>query len=177
MHDCVPETVLDALHVPVTHVKDVTVHLCVPCVLQGSPVWQLPHPSTLVPQLVPLGAYPLTGQALLEPLQDSATSQLPEEARQGVPALAAASAGQAAAVPVQDSATSHTPPEARHWVPLATNPSGGHVAALPVQDSATSHTPAEARHTVIAGLRLQLFVDTLGLHCWQSPLGLVAPAA
>ncbi len=48
---------------------------------------------------------------------------------------------------------------------------------LPVQYSATSQTPPDARHSVVAGLKLQSLVDTLGLHTWHAPLGFVAPAA
>jgi hypothetical protein len=51
---------------------------------------------------------------LLEPSQTSATSQIPEAARQEVPALATASAGHAAELPVQYSATSHAPLASRH---------------------------------------------------------------
>jgi hypothetical protein len=80
-------------------------------------------------------------------------------------------------VPVQNSATSQVPAEARHEVVLGCLPSAGQVAVVPVQNSATSHAPPEARHSVVDGLKLQLVVDTLGLHCWQSPAGLVAPAA
>jgi hypothetical protein len=146
VHACVSVLGLDALHTPLPHVEAVTVRVCVPVASQKSlKPPQLPHAPALVPQLVPLAAYPSPGQLLLLPVQYSATSQVPAEAR--------------------------------HAVVLGCVLSAGHVAVLPVQYSATSHTPAEARHSVVAGLKLQLFVDTLGLHCWQSPAGLLAPAA
>jgi hypothetical protein len=81
-------------------------------------------------------------------------------------------------LPVQYSATSHArSDEARHCFVLGCLASAGHVAELPVQNSATSHTPPETRHSVVADLKLQLLVDTLGLHTWHAPLGFVAPAA
>jgi hypothetical protein len=64
-----------------------------------------------------------------------------------------------------------------HEVPAGSFESAGQFAPVPVQYSAASHTPPEARHCVVAGLKLQLLVDTLGLHTWHAPLGFVAPAA
>ena len=152
----------------------------------GANGWaQLPEPlhTSLVqellslPQATPEARKPSAGQLAPVPVQLSATSHSPAEARHCVVMEAKPSAGQALLLPVQYSATSQLPAEARHAVVLGCLVSAGHVAVLPVQYSATSHTPPEARHSVVAGLKLQLLVDTLGLHCWQSPLGLLAPAA
>jgi hypothetical protein len=71
----------------------------------------------------------------------------------------------------------HAPPLVPQLVPLAAYPSPGQLLLLPVQYSATSHVPPEARHWVVDGLKLQLLVDTLGLHSWQTPLGLMVPAS
>ena len=79
--------------------------------------------------------------------------------------------------PSQTSATSQTPEAARQEAPALATASAGQVAVLPVQNSTTSQAPPEVRHCVVDGLKLQLLVDTLGVHCWQSPLGLVAPDA
>jgi hypothetical protein len=128
-------------------------------------------------QEVPEARKPSAGQVALLPVQLSATSHSPAEARHWVVLEANPSAGQVLLLPVQNSATSQVPAEARHEVVLGCLASAGQVAVVPVQNSATSHTPPEARHWVEDGLKLQLFVDTLGLHCWQSPAGLVAPAA
>jgi hypothetical protein len=57
---------------------------------------------------------------LEEPVQFSATSQVPTEARHTVAELANASVGQVCAVPSQVSATSQVLTEARHVVPAAT---------------------------------------------------------
>jgi hypothetical protein len=128
-------------------------------------------------QAAPEAWKPSAGQLAPVPVQLSATSHSPAEARHCLVLEAKPSAGQLLLLPVQLSATSHVPAEARHVVVLGCFASAGHVAVLPVQYSATSHTPPEPRHSVVAGLKLQLLVDTLGLHCWQSPAGLVAPAA
>lgn len=53
------------------------------------------------------------GQALLLPLQTSATSHTPASARQTVPAGRRALGGQAGLLPVHRSAMSHAPPDAR----------------------------------------------------------------
>src|SRR5206468_2571048 len=93
----------------------------------------------------------------LEPVQFSAASHGPAEARQTVLDDLKASAGQVALVPVQFSATSHTPAEARQTVLEDRKLSAGQLALVPVQFSAPSHTPAEARQTVPA----------LPAGCWQ----------
>lgn len=87
------------------------------------------------------------GQLADAPLQTSATSQAPAEARQTVE-TAKASAGQPADVPVHDSATSQSPAEARHSVAEGTKASAGQAAELPLQTSAMSQGPAEGRHSV-----------------------------
>jgi hypothetical protein len=90
------------------------------------------------------------GQSALDPVQLSATSHGPAEARQVVVAAANASAGHAALEPVQLSATSHAPTEARQIVVAAWNVSAGQLVVEPVQVSATSQGPAEPRHTTPA---------------------------
>src|SRR5437867_2534229 len=60
-------------------------------------------------QAVPAATFASAGQLALDPLQVSATSHTPPEARQTVPAGWMTSAGQATLVPVQLSATSHAP--------------------------------------------------------------------
>src|SRR2546426_26004 len=57
------------------------------------------------------------GHAALDPVQLSATSQGPAEARQTVDDVAKPSAGQIVLVPVQVSATSHGPAAARQVAP------------------------------------------------------------
>jgi hypothetical protein len=84
-------------------------------------------------------------------VHDSATSQIPAETRQTVPAATDPSAGQLGEVPVQASATSQTPAEGRHTVPAEADPSAGQTGEVPVHASATSQTSAAARHTVPAG--------------------------
>jgi hypothetical protein len=85
---------------------------------------------------------------VLDPVQFSATSHTPADARHTVVEGAKASAGQSALDPVQFSTSSQIPADVRHTVPDATNMSAGHAALEPVQLSATSHTPADARQTV-----------------------------
>src|SRR6266446_939180 len=107
-------------------------------------------------QVVPLALKTSVGQAVLLPVQVSATSHSAAAARQTVPAALMASAGQLALVPVQFSATSHTPAEARQTVLEDRNASAGQLALVPVQFSATSHTPAEARQTVLEDRKVSL---------------------
>src|SRR5205809_8118723 len=57
------------------------------------------------------------GQLALDPVQDSAGSQIPVDARHPTFGGRRASAGQVALVPVQVSATSHGPAAARHTAP------------------------------------------------------------
>src|SRR5207244_1027049 len=61
------------------------------------------------------------GQVALDPVQFSATSHTPAEARHSVVAGLKSSTGQVALAPVQFSATSHTPAEARQTVLADTN--------------------------------------------------------
>src|SRR5207244_2031252 len=89
------------------------------------------------------------GHAALDPVQFSATSHEPAEARQTVLEDWKPSAGHAALDPEQFSAASHGPAEARQTVLEDWKPSPGHAALDPVQVSATSHGPAEARQTVL----------------------------
>src|SRR5436305_1869662 len=89
------------------------------------------------------------GHAALDPVQFSATSHGPAEARQTVDDDAKPFAGQFGPVPVQFSAGSHGPAEARHTVDDDAKPSAGQLGPVPVQFSATSHGPAEARQTVL----------------------------
>src|SRR5207245_7929572 len=118
-------------------------------------------------------------QLALVPVQFSAGSHSPAEARQTVLEGLKASAGQTVLEPVQLSSTSHTPAAARHtvpafpagcwqvtfvpshWssvqglpsevhaVPLDAFASAGQLGPLPGQFSAGSHSPAEARHCVL----------------------------
>ena len=97
---------------------------------------------------------PSAGQAAAAPVQFSAESQTPADARQTVLAARKPSVGQATAEPSHVSATSQTPAEARHTVPLPATPSLGQAALEPEHVSATSHTPADARQTVVAGWKL-----------------------
>ena len=62
-------------------------------------------------------ANPSAGHAELAPVQFSATSHTPAEARHTVALDAKPSLGHAVLEPVHVSATSHTPAEARHTVP------------------------------------------------------------
>src|SRR5439155_193204 len=82
------------------------------------------------------------------PLQNSAGSHAPAEARHSVVAGWKTSAGQSLVTPSQLSATSQGPAAGRHTAVLFA--SAGQVALVPVQASATSHAPAAGRHTVPA---------------------------
>src|SRR5207247_2469565 len=101
---------------------------------------------------------PSAGQAALDPVQFSATSQGPAEARQTVLEDWKPSAGQAALDPVQCSAGSHSPAEARQTVVEGSKAIGGEAVSVPVQVSSTSQTPAAARQTAPA----------LPAGCWQA---------
>jgi hypothetical protein len=72
-------------------------------------------PSSL--QAVPLGFFESVGQLAEEPLQVSAASHSPADARQTVDAEANPSVGHVELVPVHVSATSQSPAEARQTVP------------------------------------------------------------
>src|SRR5437899_2767385 len=99
-------------------------------------------------QGVPCGSNWSAGQTVLAPVQLSARSQTPAEARHTAPALPAG--------------CWHAPTEPLHWssvqglpssaqaVPDGLITSAGQVVLEPVQVSAGSHTPVEARHTVPA---------------------------
>src|SRR5215510_7511931 len=89
----------------------------IPLLLQVSPTVL----GLLSSQVVPFGLKPFAGQAALDPVQLSATSHCPAEARPSVTAGLKLSVGQLPLVPVQCSATSHAPAAGRHWVPAATN--------------------------------------------------------
>ena len=78
--------------------------------LSQTPAWEAPV------QAVAFEAKTSPGQVVLAPVQSSATSHCPAEARQTVAFEAKTSAGQVALEPVQSSATSHDPAEARQTV-------------------------------------------------------------
>jgi len=139
---------------------------------------------------VPAGSFASAGHAVLVPVQFSAGSHSPADARQRAPLLPAgcwqaslepshssvlhglpssvqavpagllASAGHVAADPVQCSAGSHSPAENRQVVVAGSNASAGHVVLVPVQFSSTSQGPAAARQTAPA----------LPAGCWQALL-------
>src|SRR5207247_853116 len=139
---------------------------------------------------VPAAVLASTGQAVLVPVQFSAGSHSPADARQRAPLLPAgcwqaslepshssalqglpssvqavpagllASAGHVGADPVQFSAGSHSPAENRQVVVAGSNASAGHVVLVPVQFSSTSQGPAAARQTAPA----------LPAGCWQALL-------
>jgi hypothetical protein len=104
----------------------------------------------LVRQTVAAGRNVLTGQVPALPVQTSAMSQTPCEARHSTPMLSSASAGQVASEPLQVSARSQPPTAARHVTPLPASTSAGQLAEVPLQVSATSQVPAATRHTVLA---------------------------
>jgi hypothetical protein len=83
------------------------------------PAWHLSVCVQALPSLhvVPSGDLPSAGQLAELPVQLSATSQAPVDARQTVEDGAKWSAGQVALDPVQVSATSQTPAAARQTAP------------------------------------------------------------
>src|SRR5712691_3313218 len=98
-------------------------------------------------QDVPIVSTPSAGHVVLEPVQVSARSHSPAEARQMAPAFPAVCRH----VPVSShSSREQGLPSSEHGVPLALLPSGGQTSSLPVHVSAASHSPADARHTVPA---------------------------
>src|SRR5437899_2877884 len=129
---------------------------------------------------VPFALKVSVGQAVLVPVQLSATSHSPATTRHTAPAFPAGwvhvalvplhtsmvhtlpssvqvvplafktSVGQAVVTPSQVSARSHSPAAARQTVPAVLIASTGQAVLVPVQVSATSHPPAAARHTVPA---------------------------
>src|SRR5262249_19147693 len=103
-------------------------------------------------QTKPAACTPSGGQVSAMPSHDSAMSQPPAEARQGVPAVSGA-AGQAGPLPSQVALLEQAPP--LQPVPAVAKPSAGQAAMLPMHFSATSHGPADGRHTVVDGRNLQ----------------------
>jgi hypothetical protein len=91
------------------------------------------------------------GHVGLEPLQTSARSQTPADARHCVPFGVKVSAGHAAAEPVQFSAGSHDPADGRQTVALETKLLLGQFGPVPVQTSAVSQSPALGRQTWVFG--------------------------
>src|SRR5947199_6835393 len=136
-------------------------------------------PSSL--QALPAVLFASAGQPALDPVQNSAGSHSPAEARQSAVVGRKASAGQEVLVPSQVSATSQSPAAGRHtapafpagcWqslllpshssrlqgfpspvqaVPLASFESAGQSGPVPGQFSARSHSPAAARQTTLEG--------------------------
>ncbi len=99
---------------------------------------------------MPAAEKPSAGQVVLDPVQDSATSQAPAEARQVVPALPAGCAGtplwQMSRVQGLESILAGSV----RAVPSAFLESVGQEAPAPVQDSPGSHSLVEARQEVPA---------------------------
>src|SRR5258705_6798793 len=87
------------------------------------------------------------------PLQLSAVSHPPAEARHSKLLGFTTSAGQLTPVPVHVSSASQTSPEpGRHTVEAGWKTSTGQAwVATPLQLSAVSHTPADARHSKLLG--------------------------
>ncbi len=85
------------------------------------------------------------GQVAEVPVQFSAVSHVPADARHSVDEDWKALAGQLALLPGHVSATSQVPADARQVVP-DWNESEGHVALAAGHVSAVSQTPADARH-------------------------------
>jgi hypothetical protein len=98
-------------------------------------------------------ATPSLRQVFDTPSQDSTTSQMPAEPRQG-PVLFW-SLGQTELDPVQFSARSQAPAEARHGVEELAKPLAGHAPLLPLQVSCTSHVLTEVRQTLPAPRKVQ----------------------
>ena len=83
------------------------------------------------------------GHAAVEPVQFSATSQTPADARQTVVAgYEGVGRAQRASSRCSSRRRRRRPPTARQTVVLGSKPSAGHAAVEPVQLSATSQTPA-----------------------------------
>ena len=134
-------------------------------------------------QVVPAGLLSSAGQLADVPVQFSAGSHSPAEARHTTKLGRKSSGGQTVLVPVQFSSISQGPAAGRHtapafpagcWqasfvpshssrlhglpslvhaVPAGSLTSAGQFGPLPGQFSAGSHSPAEARQTVVAGLK------------------------
>src|SRR5436309_1837528 len=103
------------------------------------------HTLPSVVHAVPFALKVSVGQAVLVPVQLSATSHSPATARHTVPAFPAGCV-HVALVPLHTSVV-HTLPSSVHVVPLALRTSGGQAVLVPSQISATSHSPAAARQT------------------------------
>ena len=127
------------------------------------PSTQLPEPSQeSVPsqtppfdvpvQVVVAVANPSAGHEPDEPLQLSATSHAPADARQVV--VEGLYPSTQCPDPSQESVASQSPPfeVPVHEVVAEAKPSAGQAPDVPEQLSATSHAPADARQTVVDGL-------------------------
>src|SRR5439155_1096999 len=131
----------------------------------------------------PAGTFPSAGHAGPVPVQFSAASHSPAEARHTVKLDRKASGGQALLVPSHVSSTSHGPatgrqtapafpaacwqassmpsqvsvvqglPSSVHGVAAGDLSSAGQAGPLPVQLSAGSHSPAEGRQTTVEGCK------------------------
>ena len=137
----------EARHSVVAGLKPSTHVLAVPeqeSVASHAPSCELPV------QGVVAGAKPFAGQVTVVPVQLSATSHWPAEARQMVVDGFLASAGQSLVFPSQLSATSQSPADSLQMVVDGFLTSVGQLP-LPSQLSATSHWPLEARQRVVAG--------------------------
>ena len=108
-------------------------------------------PCELPAQPVDDDANPSAGHVPFVPLQVSATSHWPADARHVVP-LVLKTSTHVLALPEQWSAASLSQPPPWElpvqFVDDEANPSFGQVPLVPVQLSATSHWPAEDRHVV-----------------------------
>ena len=91
-------------------------------------------PPLFARHTVPAATSTSPGHAAIAPVQVSATSHTPADARHVVVLGRNASVGQLT-LPLQVSATSQTPADARHTVPVATRASAGHAALVPPQTS------------------------------------------
>jgi hypothetical protein len=128
------------------------------------PCWQvslLPAPVQNIPssQAVPSGRNPFAGQEALEPVQASATSQVPDAERHSVPAGVNAFAGQDVLEPVQNSASSQAPAAGRQTVVLgaggATHPwTASQVLAVQALPSSGQVSGVPAWHAPVEGLHV-----------------------
>jgi hypothetical protein len=94
------------------------------------------------------------GHVGVVPVQLSAASQVPPEARHTWVAGASASVGQVTSAPLHVSAGSQSPLLVLHTCTTPATLSVGHAADVPVQFSATSQAPALPRHTVVAAAKV-----------------------
>src|SRR5439155_649574 len=134
--------------------------------------WSAPShkPPVDVPvQLVAAGATASAGHAPEVPVQLSATSHWPAEARHCVPPATKTSTHDLS-LPLQWSAPSHKPPVdvPVQLVAAGATASAGHAPEVPVQLSATSHWPAEARHCVPPATKTSTHDLSLPLQ-WSAP--------